>query len=81
MKLRIQLFAGARDRAGTDVAVVELDDPATIADLRAALVETCPGLASISDHLLFAVNDQYAANTDVVSGDPSVACFPPVSGG
>lgn len=81
MRLTVQMFAVARDLAGSPT--VELDVPAgaTIATVRAALVERVPTLGPLTKHLLFAVNADYAQDTTVVSEGAEVACIPPVSGG
>ena len=81
MKLRIQLFAAARDIVAQSPFPVELPDGATVADLRIQLVQDCPKLKSMAVNLLVAVNNQYAGDSYVLKADDAVACFPPVSGG
>lgn len=81
MRLEVRLFAGARDRAGTATLTVELPDGATVADLRRRLARDCPALERLLPHSLFAVNDEFAAETVAVPAGASVALLPPVSGG
>lgn len=81
MKLNVQLFAAAREAAGDSPISVELPEQATVADLRASLVEGVPNLESLAKVLLVAVNNEYAADTQSLCDSDSVACFPPVSGG
>ena len=81
MNLRVQLFAAARQAAGRDVLEVELPPGATIAQLRSRLAAECPALSSLAGLVLFAVNAEYARDTDVIPAGAEVACIPPVSGG
>ena len=74
--MRIRLFAGLRERAGTGTRRLELDEGATLRDVWPALElgEEPPGL-------LYAVNRTYAdAGASLADGD-EVALIPPVSGG
>ena len=81
MKVDVKLFAIARQVVGSEVASVELAEPATVADLRQALVRQHPGLADVIQHVLFAVNTEYADDRTTIPRDAEVACIPPVSGG
>jgi len=81
MKVQVQLFAAAKDAAGQSVLSVTLPAQATVSELRSALLQTAPGLQSLHDSLLIAVNNQYAAGDLVLNESDEVACFPPVSGG
>ncbi len=81
MKVTIDLFAAARDAAGTSQVELQLPDPSTAADVRLALIAGCPSLEPIAAHLLLAVNDEYATATTPIHEGARVACFPPVSGG
>jgi molybdopterin converting factor subunit 1 len=81
MTICVQLFAQARDIAGAPRLEVDVNDGATVADLKAALVKARPALARIERSLLVAVNGEYAADAVRLSATDEVACFPPVSGG
>lgn len=81
MKISVRLFARARDLAGSPVVELELRDGATVADLRAALLESRPQLQPLAASLLVAVNSEYASDATVIERTAEVACFPPVSGG
>ena len=61
MKLRVRLFAAAKEIAGCDIVEVQADDGAAIADVRKALLAAVPALANIVPHALWAVDTQYAA--------------------
>jgi molybdopterin synthase catalytic subunit len=74
--VRIRLFAGLRERAGTGARELELSDGARVADVWSAL-----DLGSEPSGLLYAVNKSYAdAGSALAEGD-EVALIPPVSGG
>jgi molybdopterin converting factor subunit 1 len=81
MRITVKLFAAARDLAGTDQMGVELPAGATIGELRERLSETCPSLAPLLAHVMFAVDAAYAADDAPVPHDAEIACIPPVSGG
>ncbi len=81
MKVIVQFFAAARDRAGAESIEIEVQAGATVGTLRAAIVEACPALADIAAHLHIAIGDSYATDDVIVTGTQRVACFPPVSGG
>jgi molybdopterin synthase catalytic subunit len=76
MQVRIRLFAGLRERAGTGTRELELAEGARVADVWPAL-----GLGAEPAGLLYAVNKRYAdADATLAPGD-EVALIPPVSGG
>lgn len=81
MKIDVQLFAAARELAGKSTVSVEIPEGATVADLRSQLVEQTPNLRSLADILFVAVNNQYAGESQVLTLNDTIACFPPVSGG
>ena len=55
MQVRIRLFAGLRERAGTGARTLDLTDGATLGDVWPAL-----GLGDEPSGLLYAVNRRYA---------------------
>jgi molybdopterin converting factor subunit 1 len=74
VRVSVRLFAGLRERAGTDRLELELPERATVGDLLTAL-ELAPRSC------VAAVNREYAdAATPIAPGD-EVALVPPVSGG
>jgi molybdopterin synthase catalytic subunit len=76
VQVRIRLFAGLRERAGTGSRALDLPDGATLSDVwqRLELGEEPPGL-------LYAVNKQYADGASALADGDEVALIPPVSGG
>jgi molybdopterin converting factor subunit 1 len=81
MKVRVKLFAVAKERAGSDALTVEVTDDATVADVRQALIAAVPALAMVVSHALWAVDAEYAPDTAPVTERSAVALIPPVSGG
>ncbi len=80
MRLTVRLFAGLRERAGTDRLDVELPGGATVGDLLAAMADTPVG-ALAPRSCVVAVNRAYAAPEDPIAEGDEVALVPPVSGG
>ena len=74
MVVTVRLFAGLRERAGSDRVQVELPDGARVADLLAAM-DVAPRSCVV------AINREYADASSLVSEDDEVALVPPVSGG
>ena len=81
MIVHVRMFARARDLAGTDLMRVELPDGATVADVRRRLAIDCPALAGLLERSALAVENEFAADSLVLSVDAEVALLPPVSGG
>ena len=70
----VRLFAGLRERAGSDRVRVELPEGARVADLLAAM-DVAPRSCVV------AINREYADEGAVVQAEDEVALVPPVSGG
>ena len=81
MKIKLQLFAAARDAVGNPMVELELPTDAAVATLRGQLVAEYPALEPLQDSLLVAVNNEYASDETKLQETDEVACFPPVSGG
>ncbi len=74
--MRVRLFAGLRERAGSGSVEVELSEGAVVGDVWAAL-----HLGDEPSGILFAVNRAYAERDHSLSEGDEVAVIPPVSGG
>ncbi len=81
MKLRVKLFAVARQRVGRDEIDVEFPGSATVGQLRAALAEQFPPLADVLRHARIAVDSEYAGDESKLAPTSEIALIPPVSGG
>jgi MoaE-MoaD fusion protein len=76
VRVVVRLFAGLRERAGTDRRELDLDDGASVEDVWPAL-----GLGDEPAGLLYAVNRTYADRGQSLGEGDEVALIPPVSGG
>jgi molybdopterin converting factor subunit 1 len=81
MKVRVKLFAAARDLAQRDELEIELPGGATIADARSATEQTWPALVPVLSHAMWAVDAEYATDSTPLTERSEVALIPPVSGG
>jgi molybdopterin synthase sulfur carrier subunit len=77
MAIEVRYFASLRERMGRDQDRLEADGVRTVADVwaRAAAGEALP------EHILCAVNMEYAPPSAMVHDGDEVAFFPPVTGG
>ncbi len=79
MKVTVKLFAGAREKAGSDAAELEVASPARVRDLLKTLGELYPELRLIPGR--WAVNMDFVSAEHAVTSEDEVAFIPPVSGG
>jgi molybdopterin converting factor subunit 1 len=80
VKVSVRLFAGLRERAGTDRLEVELPEDARVADVLAAMAGTAVGEIRPRECVV-ALNREYAAADEPVRAGDEIALVPPVSGG
>jgi len=78
VSVRVRLFAGVKERAGTATLIVE---GATVSAVRAAVAEACPAIADQLAYCRFAVDDVFVTDDAVVPEGGAVDVIPPVSGG
>jgi molybdopterin converting factor subunit 1 len=76
MQVRIQLFAGLRERAGASEVALELPEGARVADALAQLRYVTGDLP-----VVMAVNQEYADAQALLATGDELALIPPVSGG
>jgi len=76
VRVRVKLFAGLREQAGTRERELELEDGARLGDVWARL-----DLGAQPGGLLFARNRAYATPEEPLADGDEVAVIPPVSGG
>jgi molybdopterin synthase catalytic subunit len=81
MRVRVLLFAAARERAGGDELYVDLVEPTRARDVLAAVVGVAPGLSAIAGQLRVAINQCFVDGDATVGPGDEVALLPPVSGG
>ena len=76
MQVRVRLFAGLRERAGSSEVKLELPEGALVHDALAQLRALTDGVP-----VVMAVNHEYADPQAPLHGGDEVALIPPVSGG
>ena len=81
MKVRVKLFAVAKELVGRDELEIDLPSDATVRHLREAVVAASPALARIVPHALWAVGAAYAGDDTPLNEQSEIALIPPVSGG
>ena len=81
MRVAVLLFGSLREAVGAKELSVALADGASVAELRALLVETHPACAALGARLRVAVNRRFAPDGAALADGDEVAFLPPVSGG
>lgn len=81
MKIRVRLFAVAKQASGRNSIDLEMPQGATIGDLRRQLVSEVPQLSGLVSQMMFAIGTDYANDEKPIPANAEVACIPPVSGG
>jgi molybdopterin converting factor subunit 1 len=81
MIVKVHFFASAKDVAGSDVLDINLDEKATVGDLKKSLVERFPELESIVQRSAFSVDQEYSNEQSELHDGAEVGLIPPVSGG
>jgi molybdopterin converting factor subunit 1 len=81
MKVRVRLFARAKDLVGAESVSLELPEGARVNDLRRRLTVDHPTLATLLERSAIAVDNEFADNDVVLSPCAEIALLPPVSGG
>jgi len=76
MQVRVRLFAGLRQRAGTDELSLELPAGASVRDALAQMRELTADVP-----VVLAVNQEYATDDQALDAGDEIALIPPVSGG
>lgn len=80
-RVRVLYFAGARDAAGKQSELLEIDGQPTVEGVLGQLVSLHPALRALTRSLRLSVNQEVVeAGTRVKDGD-EVGVLPPVAGG
>jgi molybdopterin converting factor subunit 1 len=81
MKVRVKLFAVAKELAGCDVLEVDVVEASTLAQVRRTVANEFPALSRVLPNALWAVGAEYAEDDTVINQHSEIAIIPPVSGG
>ncbi|MFH1921667.1 MAG: MoaD/ThiS family protein, partial [Planctomycetota bacterium] len=77
MKIRVRMFAVAREAAGREWVELDLPEGATIAHLRNQLGTQVPQLSGLVAQMMFAIDTKYADDATSIPPNGDVACIPP----
>ena len=77
MSIKVRYFASLKERVGRSEQTVELAQPVTARELWSRCVPDVP----VQEHILVAINLDYAGWDSIVREGDEVAFFPPVTGG
>jgi molybdopterin synthase catalytic subunit len=80
-EVRVLFFATLKDLTGTQEIVVEVERGTEVKELKAILVSLFPSINETINHVLIAVNREFAFDEDIIPEGAEVGVFPPVSGG
>ncbi len=80
MEINILAFGIAKDIMGGNQLAIQLQEGATVADLKQVLLQKYPAFEDLRS-LAIAVNNAYANDQIQLNGNDEVALIPPVSGG
>ena len=81
MRIRVQLFAAARQIVGCEELELIVSDGATIAEIESALLAAVPALENIIVSARWAVDAEFVDDDRQVMERAEIALIPPVSGG
>jgi len=80
MQISVRYFAAAKDAVGHADERLDVDEGATVADIR-ALLQGNPALAKVLKRSRLAVDQRFVDESSVVVAGAEVAVIPPVAGG
>ncbi len=81
MMIKVALFASARDIVGCDMLDINLDESATVGDVKSDLASRFPDLIAIMERSTWSVDHQYVDDQKPLYENAEVGLIPPVSGG
>lgn len=81
MRVVVKLFAAARELAGRPEIKVDVSDDPTVAEVSKALQIALPKIEALVSHARWAVDNEFAKDSKIVTANSEIALIPPVSGG
>ncbi|MEO8539471.1 MAG: MoaD/ThiS family protein [bacterium] len=81
MEVTVLFFASVAQKAGVRSVTVPLEAGDNVARVRDRVVDRFPQLESSLPTLLYALDEEYAHESDPVAPGSTLALIPPVSGG
>lgn len=80
MEIQLLFFGIATDLVGENSISFDIEEQATIAQLKELLISKFSGLKNLNEFAI-AVNEEYANDDLIIKNGDIVAIIPPVSGG
>ncbi len=80
-KIKVQMFAGAKQIAGADSIDLDVREPIQARAVMDAIGKAVPGLEPLIPSCRLAVDNRYVIDQSIIDGDSVIALIPPVSGG
>ena len=78
--MKVLAFGVVKDIFSNSIVDIDIEDVATINQLKTLLEEKYPQLNQLGSYMI-AVNNEYASLNEVIREGDEVAIIPPVSGG
>ena len=80
MQINILAFGIAKDIVGGQAVDFNIQEGATVAELKNALTDQYPDFARLAS-LAIAVNSEYVSDEQILKASDEIVIIPPVSGG
>ena len=80
MKIKIRAFGIAKDILGARTLDLDIAESTSVGGLKAHLIDQHPAFSKLRS-LALAINQEYVADTTIISPDDEIVIIPPVSGG
>ncbi|MDG1511529.1 MAG: MoaD/ThiS family protein [Mariniblastus sp.] len=81
MKIRIKLFAAARELSDTGEIGLEVADGILVKDMKQQISNAYPSMSELILRSAVSLNREFATDQSVVQENDEIALIPPVSGG
>ncbi len=81
VNIKVQFFAVLKERAGAESVQFQMEEGATLNDLKKELRERYGNALKLNSSIVFAVNGVVVQNNIKLKHNDRVALLPPVSGG
>ena len=81
MMVKVALFASARDIVGTDILEMNVDEAATVGDVKYELAQQYPELVAVMERSMWSVDHEYVDDATTLHESAEIGLIPPVSGG
>lgn len=81
MEISVSLFYHLKEKAGVDSLNMQIEDGATIRDLKRILEQQYPALRTHLDNVLILMNQQIVLDEDRIKNQSHIQFLTPVGGG